>query len=226
MFFRSQTHWRKIALSGAATLALIVSVVTVSAPPAQAAGTGPFDIYASGGTPCVAAHSTVRALFGSYSGNLYQVRRSSDNTTKDIPVLTAGGYANTSVQDSFCASTTCTISIIYDQSAQHNDLRKAPAGATYLPNGGNESSATKGKATVGGHTAYGIYVTGNSDNVAYRNNSTTGVAKGNQAESMYMVVDGRRYSSPCCFDYGNAETNSRDNGNGTMEALYFGTDTS
>ncbi|MEV1206672.1 arabinofuranosidase catalytic domain-containing protein, partial [Microbispora rosea] len=26
----------------------------------------------------------------------------------------------------------------------------------------------------------------------------------------------------CCFDYGNAETNSRDNGNGTMEAIYFG----
>jgi non-reducing end alpha-L-arabinofuranosidase len=30
----------------------------------MAAVTGPCDIYASGGTPCVAAHSTVRALFG------------------------------------------------------------------------------------------------------------------------------------------------------------------
>ena len=26
----------------------------------------------------------------------------------------------------------------------------------------------------------------------------------------------------CCFDYGNAETDSHDDGNGTMEAVYFG----
>jgi hypothetical protein len=188
------------------------------------AGQGPCDIYQAAGTPCVAAHGTVRALYAAYAGNLYQVRRASDGATRDVPVLSAGGFANTSVQDAFCAGTTCTISIIYDQSPQRNDLRKAPPGATWLPNGGNESSATKGKATVAGHTVYGIYVTGFSDNVAYRNNATTGVARGNQAEAMYMVVDGRRYSSACCFDYGNAETNSKDNGNGTMEALYFGTD--
>jgi len=216
--------WRTTAFILVIGLALIASMAGVNLK-ASAAGTGPCDIYASGGTPCVAAHSTVRALYGAYSGNLYQVRRASDNTTKDIPVLTAGGYVNISVQDSFCSGTTCTISILYDQSPQHNDLRKAPAGATWLPNGGNESSATKGQATVAGHTVYGIYVTGFSDNVAYRISNTTGVAKASQAESMYMVVDGRRFSSSCCFDYGNAEANGKDNGNGTMEALYFGTDT-
>eukprot|EP01047_Picozoa_sp_COSAG01_P137750 COSAG01_NODE_68311_length_264_cov_0.939394_1_plen_71_part_10 len=31
----------------------------------------PCDIYAAGGTPCVAAHSTVRALYASYTGMLY-----------------------------------------------------------------------------------------------------------------------------------------------------------
>ena len=38
---------------------------------------GPCDIYAAAipSTPCVAAHSTVRALFGAYSGPLYQVRK-------------------------------------------------------------------------------------------------------------------------------------------------------
>src|SRR6266496_5366930 len=76
-----------------------------------AAGTGPCDIYASGGTPCVAAHSTVRALFGAYSGRLYQVRRASDSATTDIGTLTAGGFANAAAQDSFCAGTTCTITI-------------------------------------------------------------------------------------------------------------------
>ena len=54
---------------------------------------GPCDLYAAGNTPCVAAHSTVRALYGAYGGALYQVRRASDKSTKDIPVLGSGGYA-------------------------------------------------------------------------------------------------------------------------------------
>ncbi len=70
---------------------------------------GPCDVYSSGSTPCIAAHSTVRALSGSYSGMLYQVRRASDKTTKDISVLTAGGFADAAAQDTFCANTTCTI---------------------------------------------------------------------------------------------------------------------
>src|SRR5436305_15086450 len=69
-------------------------------------GTGPCDIYASGGTPCVAAHSTVRALFGAYSGRLYQVKRASDSQTTDIATLAAGGFANAAARYSFCAGTT------------------------------------------------------------------------------------------------------------------------
>ncbi len=42
----------------------LVSPATV----AQAAGPQSCDIYASGGTPCVAAHSTTRALYGAYNG--------------------------------------------------------------------------------------------------------------------------------------------------------------
>ncbi|HEY0757429.1 MAG TPA: arabinofuranosidase catalytic domain-containing protein [Ktedonobacteraceae bacterium] len=79
----------------------------------MAAGSWPCDIYASGGTPCVAAHSTVRALFSAYNGNLYQVRRSSDNTNLKIGVLSAGGYVNAAGQDTFCAGTTCVITIIF-----------------------------------------------------------------------------------------------------------------
>jgi glycerophosphoryl diester phosphodiesterase len=85
-------------------------------------GTGPCDLYASGGTPCVAAHSMVRALFSSYSGRLYQVTRASDASAQDISTLAAGGYANAASQDTFCASTTCTITMIYDQTRFHNDL--------------------------------------------------------------------------------------------------------
>lgn len=47
----------------------------------------PCDIYKSGGTPCVCAHSTVRALYSAYTGNLYQVTRDSDKRTADIGII-------------------------------------------------------------------------------------------------------------------------------------------
>src|SRR5205823_13156118 len=85
---------------------------------------GPCDIYAAAGDPCVAAHSTTRALYSSYNGPLYQVLRQSDGKTLDIgvvqpvasPVPDAGGYANAAAQDAFCANTYCWMSKIYDQS--------------------------------------------------------------------------------------------------------------
>jgi hypothetical protein len=36
-------------------------------------------LYAAAGDPCVAAHSTTRALYASYSGLLYQILRQSEN---------------------------------------------------------------------------------------------------------------------------------------------------
>ena len=41
-------------------------------------------------------------------------------------------------------------------------------------------------------------------------------------QGIYAVLDGTHYNNACCFDYGNAETNNDDNGNGHMEAIYFG----
>ena len=35
----------------------------------------------------------------------------------------------------------------------------------------------------------------------------------------------KHYNQWCCFDYGNAETNNKDNGPATMEAVYFGNST-
>jgi hypothetical protein len=183
--------------------------------------TGPCDIYASGGTPCVAAHSTVRALYGNYSKNLYQLRRASDKTTKDIGVLASGGFADSAAQDAFCAGTTCTISIIYDQSTRGNHLRSAPAGgAKNTPD--NEANATALKLTVGGHTVYGVHIPAGT---GYRNDTTSGIATGDQPETEYMVTNGNYYNGGCCFDYGNAETNNLDDGAGTMEAVYFGSST-
>ena len=39
---------------------------------------------------------------------------------------------------------------------------------------------------------------------------------------MYWVTSQRDLIDGCCFDYGNGETTSNDDGNGTMETLYFG----
>src|ERR1700759_3034392 len=129
---------------------LVLSQLSFSQRTASAAGTGPCDLYAAGGTPCVAAHSTTRALFGSYSGRLYQVRRASDNATTDIGTLTAGGFANAAAQDSFCAGTSCLITIIYDQSGRNNTLTQAPAGGAA---GGpdNLANASALPVTAGGH---------------------------------------------------------------------------
>ena len=118
---------RRTLLATVGAAALAVGSLVVAAP-AHAATPGPCVNYASGGTPCVAAHSTTRALFGTYTGPLYQVRRSSDNTYLSISPLSAGGVANAAAQDSFCSGTTCVISRIYDQTSRHNDLTQAPGG--------------------------------------------------------------------------------------------------
>jgi hypothetical protein len=211
-------QFRKWALAFLAAVALIAGVLAANPPASQAAGSLPCDIYASGGTPCVAAHSTTRALYSSYNGSLYQVRRASDNATLNIGVLSTGGYANAAAQDSFCSGTSCVITVIYDQSGRGNNLTQAPGGGAA---GGpdNLANATAAPTTVGGHKAYGVFV---APGTGYRNDHTNGIATGDQAEGMYAVLDGTHYNGGCCFDYGNAETSNNDTGNGHMEAIYFG----
>ena len=68
----------------------------------------PCDIFESTGTPCVAAHSMVRALYSAYSGRLYQVKRRRDNATLDIGTLAPGGFADAGAQVAFCAPPTPT----------------------------------------------------------------------------------------------------------------------
>ncbi|GAB1332529.1 alpha-L-arabinofuranosidase B [Streptomyces sennicomposti] len=189
---------------------------------AAAAGTLPCDLYTAGGTPCVAAHSTTRALYSAYNGRLYQVKRASDGATRDIGTLSAGGYADAAAQDSFCAGTSCLITVLYDQSGRGNHLTQAPPGGFNGPAAGgydNLAEASAAPVTVAGHKAYGVFI---APGTGYRDNNTNGIATGDQPEGMYAILDGTHYNGGCCFDYGNAETNSRDNGNGRMETIYFG----
>jgi len=183
-----------------------------------AANPQPCDLLAST-TPCVAAISTTRALYSGYTGALYQVTRQSDQTTADIGLL-SDGYANAAAQDTFCANTTCTITKIYDQSANHNDLTPAPpGGAAKGPGpGGYDLPAVANAlpAMVGGHKVYGIAI---SAGMGYRNDTPTGTAVHGQPEGVYMVSSALHLNTKCCFDFGNAEVNNLDNDKGHMDAI-------
>ena len=191
---------------------------------------GPCDIYAAAGASCVAAHSTTRALYASYSGPLYQVLRQSDGKTLDIGVVQpaalpypdAGGYADAAAQDAFCANTYCWITTIYDQSGKHNDLTQAPRGGFSGPAMGgfnNIPLADMAPITVMGHKVYGVFI---EPGMGLRQDDAKGTAVDDQAEGQYWVINGLHFNSGCCFDYGNAEIDSRDDDNGTMETAYFG----
>ncbi|GAB3149429.1 arabinofuranosidase catalytic domain-containing protein [Microbispora hainanensis] len=184
-------------------------------------GSRPCDIYASGGTPCVAAHSTTRALFRSYSGSLYQVRRSSDNATRNIGVLTTGGSADAAAQDSFCAGTTCVVTVVYDQSGRGNDLWYQGSSAVPGSPQSKPAIATTESLSVGGNKAYSLYI--NPGNSYWRDGHLTGVPTGTAPEGMYMVTSGTHVNSGCCFDYGNSETTRKADAAGAMDAIYFGT---
>jgi hypothetical protein len=185
---------------------------------------GPCDIYASASppTPCVAAYSMVRALSLSYAGNLYQVKKA-NGTTKDIPLLAPGGFADAAEQDAFCGADACTVSILYDQSGKGNHLT-AFARTCYLsapgPAPSNESNAKARSLMVSGHKVYALETI---EKDGYRRNETTGMPVGDQAQGIYEVIDGTRFGTGCCWDFGNASADNCINPAGGVSALFFGT---
>jgi hypothetical protein len=218
------------------TLLMLGAVMMAAAPPAAAAvrapqrPEGPCDIYAAAGDPCVAAYSTTRAMYASYDGPLYRIERQSDRGFLDVgvvpptaaPVADPGGYADAAAQDAFCANTYCWITRLYDQSPRRNDLTQAPRGGWSGPAlGGMDNVPLAGMAPVMvmGHEVYGIFI---EPGMGLRDDDPTGTAVDDQAEGEYWVVDGRHFNSGCCFDFGNAEIDSRDDDAGTMETAYFG----
>lgn len=87
---------------------------------------GPCDILARAGTPCIAAHSVTRRLFGSYTGPLFQLVRGSDSQNLDIGT-TAIGLVDFVAEANFCAGTWCADPGVYDQSGNGNILPQGNA---------------------------------------------------------------------------------------------------
>ena len=73
--------------------------------------------------------------------------------------------------------------------------------------------------TIMGHKVYGVFIV---PGMGLREDDPKGTAVDDQAEGQYWVINGKHFNSGCCFDYGNAEIDSRDDDNGTMETAYFG----
>ena len=159
-------------------LLLAIAVSTV-----RSAQQGPCDILVAAGFPCVAAHSTTRALYAAFSGALYNVTRTSDGASANISVLAPGGFADAAAQDAFCPLLDCVISQVFDQSPQRNHLHQRHK----LVN------ASRLRITVGdGVPVYGMYF---DPGFGYHQDNTTGIALGNDEESLYAVMSGDHYNS-------------------------------
>jgi hypothetical protein len=196
---------------------------------------GPCDVYAAAATPtpCVAAYSMVRLLSKSYTGPLFQVRAGSSSTNNTMtggPVTDImpgrDGYVDSTFVDTACAGTAyCTVSVLYDQSGNNNNLIRSPRGRDGItPTSGldaYESIATKGKVKAGGHYVYSLFM-----NKAEGYRTATGVVGNNMPRStepqgIYELVDGTRNPNACCWDFGNVTTTPATS-YAFADALFFG----
>ncbi|HEX4833608.1 MAG TPA: arabinofuranosidase catalytic domain-containing protein [Trebonia sp.] len=231
---------RRVARFAAAALLVIAAAAAVpalgSATGASAASAAsaalPCDIYATGGTPCEAAYSSTRALYATYNGPLYRIQRASDGTSLNIAVKSAGGVANVAPQASFCTGTTCVITELFDQSANGNSM-PVSAGTSCSGCGGGiagpgpdgadiAAPASALPVTVGGQPAYGMLL--DAQGTGYRIDNARNVPTGSAPEGIYLLTSSNVTSDGCCFDFGSAEANNSDDGNATMNAIYYGTD--
>ena len=200
--------------------------------PRSAAASLPCDIYAAGSTPCEAAYSTTRALFAAYDGPLYQIQRASDSSYLNIGLESTGGVVDSAPQVSFCSGTTCTITELYDQTSNGNNMPISPGASCSGCSGGISGPGPDGsdigspamalRVTVDGQPAYGALF--NAQGTGYRIDDAKNVPTGSQPEGIYMMTSSNVTSGGCCFDFGSGETNNSDDGNATMNAIYYGTD--
>jgi hypothetical protein len=179
-----------------------------------------------------------RALFGDYAGPLYSVMKKPENTTKDIFVVRAGGVADSASQDTFCGNSVCIVQRIYDQSSMQNHLGIEHGASNLGPprnvqDSGVNFTDSRSKAMLSGKPVYSAFFAGSptedlhfKNAQGYSNRTARGTARGDDPQSMYVVLSGRYWNSGCCFDYGNAENASEGKAgpmfDGSMEAIYFG----
>ena len=206
-------------------LGLMLAGAISHARPVQAQ-TGPCDILAAAGTPCIAAHSLARRMLANYTGSLFQITRASDGATLNVGTLSSG-VVNASAITSFCSGTTCTITEIYDQ-------MNSPSVGNNLPVDG---AFGKSPAPVGWTTPPSGLTVPVARIVAgqgYYQNApgcgmgcyTVNMPTGNSAITAYMVSENSSQGSQvsgCCGTYGDTESPTRDAGKGAEFSLAYST---
>jgi hypothetical protein len=169
-----------VMLAAAAAAAATTTEVTTTE--------GPCDILGKAGNPCVAAHSTTRALFAAYDGPLYNVTRSSDGRSMNVGVLKPGGFADISTHEAFCSKLDCVISNVLDQSPMRNHL-----GQRHKLVNASQHRITVGPAKT---PVYGMWF---DPGYGYHVDNTSGIATGNEPESIFAVMSGTHFNGRCCL---------------------------
>jgi len=138
--------------------------------------------------------------------------------------MTADGYADSAAQDAFCSGTVCTVSKIYDQSGNGNDLIRGSAGpagnGTRSGEDDYESTATKLSITAGGHKVYALYMDQYEGYRTPLNVIGNGIPIGNKDQGIYELVDGTRFGNACCWDFGSESPDPHHYV--TMNTIFFG----
>ncbi len=146
----------------------------------------------------------------------------SGGETHDI-AQDADGFAVWSAINAVCANTTCTVSLLYDQSGKGNNLNVAKKGLT---NGGQWAGmddfetviSSKGQLNVGGRQVWSLYM---AERQGYRQTKEgSGVPLGKAAQGIYMLADGTHAGTACCWDFGNVSPDPTRYG--VMNTLFFG----
>lgn len=184
----------------------------------------PCKVLGDAGHECVSAHSSVRVIVPDYAGPLYQVEKAGQ--VLDIG-SDADGYANAAAHEEFCGPVGCFISVIYDQSGRGNHLTPAPKGSA-KPTPGEPVPASALKVMINQRPVFGILSRPKQgyraacEECQYPEQFPSGVPTGDAPQTTYMVTSQYDLIDGCCFDYGNASVTANNDGNGSMETVYFG----
>jgi hypothetical protein len=131
-----------------------------------------------------------------------------------------GGQVDLTTLNTFCTGTTCSVSKLYDQAGNGNDMSQATAA---------NQPAVQFWTTLDGTAKLPMAVSTNKQWLRNRL-QTKKIPTGSKPQTEYMVVHAAfagaiPNTNGCCYDYGNMETQITDDGPGTMSALYFGSAT-
>lgn len=178
----------------------MLAPITFAATAGSISITGPCDLVT-----CAEAYSVTRALKNSYTGNLFQLGRTSDSATLEVG-QTSARIANLAGVASHCALTTCVISRIYGQ-INSNTLEYVNSSMSGYPN--PRCAATYGCAALFLiDPANGLPIVRTTYPAGYaliNDGTATGITGGTSAISIFKYGRDEGWTE-CCGTFGLSHT--------------------